>query len=93
MTLTELKSNVDNTGSKFFSRGSLKFLGDSLRNYGVRSGVVDSEYGEDRKYMGAGNTRTVDAWELYRKSPVKNGLTNSTYFDKKNFQVVFTIKG
>ena len=28
-------------------------------------------------------------WELYRKNPVKGGLFNSTFFDKKTFKRVY----
>ena len=30
-----------------------------------------------------------DTWELYRKHPVKHGLQESAYFDKKTFKRVF----
>ena len=36
MTPSDLKYNVENTGSNFFERSSMKFFGDTMRNYGVR---------------------------------------------------------
>lgn len=75
MTASELKSNVEQTGSPFFDRASMSFFGDTMRNYGVCSSSV--------------NTHTRDnilVWELYRKHSVKNGLHSSTYFDKETFK-------
>ena len=36
MTPSELKYNVEKTGSCFFERSSMRFFGDTMRNYGVR---------------------------------------------------------
>lgn len=67
MTSSELKCNYEcnNPSGHFFDRKSMKFFGDTMRNYGVR------DAGDD--------------WELYRKSPVKHGLNNSHFFNKKTF--------
>ena len=32
-----------------------------------------------------------DTWELWRKRPVKHGLSSSAYFDKKTFDRVFPL--
>jgi hypothetical protein len=69
MTKSELKYQVELTGSFFFTRDSMKFFGDTMANYGVRSN---------------GNN-----WELWRKKPVKYGLTESAYFDKLTYKRVF----
>ena len=37
MKSSELKARVEATGSYFFTRSSMKFFGDTMRNYGVRS--------------------------------------------------------
>lgn len=68
MTPSELKYQVEshNPDSHFFSRGTMKYWGDSMRNYGVRD---------------AG-----DRFELFRKKPVKDGLTGSAFFDKTTFK-------
>ena len=70
MTPSELKQNVEAAGHEpyFFVHKTMKFFGDRMSNYGVRS---------------AGN-----CWELWRKRPVKHGLTNSAYFDKQTFECV-----
>jgi len=65
MTPSELKHHVEQTGSHHFDRKTMKFFGDTMRNYGVRDA---GQY-----------------WELYRKRPVKHGLSSSMYFDKKTF--------
>lgn len=35
MTPSELKYHVEQTGSNFFDRRTLKFFGDTMKNYGV----------------------------------------------------------
>ena len=81
MTAAELKHQVEIHGheSYFFTRDTMDFFGDTMRNYGVRSNsnVVD--------YRG----ETHECWELYRRQPVKHHLSSSTYFDKQTFQRIF----
>ena len=77
MTPSDLKYRVTkaNPGSYFFSRDTMKFFGDTMRNYGVRTDEV----------------RSIECWELYRKRPVKNNLQSSVYFDKITFKRVFPV--
>jgi len=56
MNASELKYNVEKNGSNFFSHSSMKFFGDTMKNYGVRSATVTTWDGE-----------TVECWELYRR--------------------------
>jgi len=49
---------------KYFSRSTMKFFGDTMRNYGVRRHWVDGDL----------------FIELHRKRPVKHGLCTSRYF-------------
>jgi len=70
MTKAELKYNVEKTGSQFFTRDTMKFFGDTMQNYGVRSANIDG----------------IECWELYRRKPVKHGLSNSAYFSKETYQ-------
>lgn len=81
MTKSELKARVEDTGSHFFDRDSMRFFGDSMSNYGVRGPkmVVDRR---ERQ-------RTV--YELFRKRPVLNGIKDSAYFDAENFERVFPL--
>ena len=72
MTVSELKQNMP-TESLYFTRETMKFFGDTMRNYGVCSNTVND----------------IDVWELYRKTPVKCGLRTSSYFRKDNFEQVF----
>ncbi len=77
MTKSDLKHHVSQTGSFFFERSSMKFFGDTMANYGVRSAVVSS-YSQEN----------VDCWELYRHRPVKCDLHNSAYFARDNYRRV-----
>jgi len=71
MTPSDLKYEVEKgKGSFFFTRETMKFFGDTMKNYGVRKATI--------------NTRTelnVPCWELYRKRPVKHGRKDSVYFN------------
>lgn len=87
MNPSELKYHVANTGSNFFSQDSMRFFGDTMRNYGVRSASVVTSYDENDNYVE--NGLIVEAWELYRKHPVKCGLQKSAYFDKKTFARIY----
>ena len=73
MTPSELKYQHElyNPDSVYFTRQTMKFFGDTMKNYGVRSCCSNT-------------------WELYRKTPVKNGLSNSAYFNKLTFKQVKT---
>lgn len=94
MTPSELKYQVqtNNTESHYFDRSSMKFFGDTMANYGVRSAEVQSNYNLDGDYVGAEGGITVQAWELYRKRAVKHGLKDSVYFDKATFKRVYPVK-
>ena len=80
MTPFELKHYVEATegGRYFFTRKTMKFFGDTMRNYGVRSATVETFTGE-----------TVGCWELYRRRPVNHGLQASAYFAKDDYRRVF----
>lgn len=83
MTPSELKYHVEQSSdSHFFTRRTMQFFGDTMANYRVRdAGVIQTNSGE------------VEAWELYRKQPVKHGLRSSAYFDKATFHRVFKKDG
>ena len=86
MTPSQLKYKVNefNPDSYYFNRESMKFFGDTMRNYGVRSTNV--------KVISQGHGVIItDCWELYRKRQVKNGLQRSVYFDKITFKRVFPL--
>ncbi len=75
MTPSDLKYHVEQTGSYFFTRQTMKFFGDTMRNYGCRSTTINTA-----------SEKGVEVWELYRRHPVKHGLGVSTYFDKETFE-------
>lgn len=75
MTPSRLKQEIQKAGTEsyFFTRESMKFFGDTMKNYGCRSATVGG----------------VECWELWRKRPVKNGIQSSTYFCKKTLKRIF----
>ena len=80
MTVSELKYQVSQTDSPFFSRESMKHSGDTMRNYGCSGKpfeIVDN----------SGQTRLV--YELWRKESVYANLQTSAYFDAVTFKQVF----
>lgn len=78
MTASELKYRVEQTGSHFFDRATMRHFGDTMRNYGVRGPLTVTQYDATE--------RTV--YELYRRRPVKHGLQKSAYFDAETFKQV-----
>jgi hypothetical protein len=86
MTPSELKYRIESAGHEqyFFTRSTMKFFGDSMRNYGVRNTFVVSNYDTDGNYVPDGIRR--QAWELWRKQPVKHGMKSSAYFDPFTFK-------
>lgn len=79
MTPSELKYHVEQAGhdSYFFTRKTMKFFGDTMRNYGVCEATITTRSGQ----------KTV--WELYRKRPVLHGMQSSAYFDQTTYARVF----
>lgn len=77
-TASDLKYHVEQTGSHFFERSSMKFFGDTMKNYGVRKTTVETHI------LGQ-----VEVYELYRRKPVKHGNQSSAYFNAFTFERVF----
>lgn len=79
-TASDLKYAVESAGreSHFFSRQNMRFAGDTMRNYGVRRVSITDSRGDQ-----------IDAYELYRRRPVKHGLRSSAYFDASTFERVY----
>lgn len=92
MNVSELKAAVESAGhdAHFFSRKTMQFFGDTMKNYGVRAIPIRTRYDDNDRFIEEGVPR--DAWELYRKRPVKHGLADSAYFDSRTFRQVFPIK-
>jgi hypothetical protein len=89
LTPSELKYRIECAGNEphFFTRSTMKFFGDSMRNYGVRLAFVVSEFDPDGNYVKDGIRR--QAWELWRKHSVKHGLRDSAYFDTSTFKRIY----
>lgn len=68
MTKYELKRAVEARGSLFFTRNNMAFSGDTMANYGTRVTTILTHDGK------------VPVIELYRRRPVKHGLSSSAYF-------------
>lgn len=96
MTPSDLKYNVQtrNGEGHYFDRSSMRFFGDTMANYGVRSAVVVTNYNADGDYVGAIHLGgvSVEVWELYRKRAVKHGLKDSVYFAKDDYRRVYPAK-
>jgi hypothetical protein len=81
MTASELKCLYErnNPGGHFFDMDTMRFFGDTMRNFGVRDG------GQVDTLTTQGITKGVGVWELYRKRPVKCGLHgHCSYFSKSD---------
>ena len=81
MTPSQLKFEIEraHTESLFFSRNNMKFAGDTMANFGVRSaGVITSNMDEQ-----------IEAWELYRKRTTSKGSSGSFWFNKTTFERVY----
>lgn len=74
LTPSELKAlhEEHNPESYFFTRKSMGFFGDTMRNYAVKLTEI-----EGRWY-----------YELLRRRPVKYGLKNSAYFEVDTYRRV-----
>jgi len=83
MTASELKYKVEQSGEEpyFFTPKTMRFFGDTMRNYGVRSAVITTF-----------TQKHIEVWELYRKRPVRHGLSDSAYFRKDTFARSFREK-
>ena len=79
LTASQLKQRVESTGSKHFQRDTMRFFGDTMKNYGV-DGPYEITSSSDEKIM---------VYELYRRRPVKNNLQTSAYFCAETFRRVF----
>ena len=74
MNASELKRKVEESGNEpyFFTYRTMRFFGDTMKNYGVRRAKINGK----------------QVWELHRKHPVKHGLHESAYFDSVTFERV-----
>lgn len=66
-----------NPASVFFSRDTMKFLGDTMRNYSVR---------QPREIVTPCGDKVL-AYELVRRHAVKHGIDRSAWFDAATLQV------
>ena len=78
MTASELRARIEESGFSpvFFTPETMRFFGDTMRNYGVR--------GPMRVEIRRGVFEA--AYELYRRKPVKFGLCASAWFSASSFK-------
>ena len=78
---SDLKYHVEQSGNEqhFSTRQTMKFFGDTMRNYGVRQPrLITTVLGE-----------SVMCYELYRRRPVNGGSQSSAFFCAETFKRVF----
>jgi hypothetical protein len=85
MTPSDLKYHVESTGSHFFDRRSMRFFGDTMANFGVRSTVVQAMGDTVDPVTGKYVMVQTEVWELYRRRAVKAGNRGSFYFRKSDY--------
>jgi hypothetical protein len=92
-TASDLKYYVEQAGhdSHFFTRKTMSFFGDTMRNYGVRKTTIATNYDAEGNYVGKDGMQ-IEVYELYRRNPVKHGLKDSAYFDVNTFKRVHAVK-
>ena len=78
-TASDLRQFVEQTETHFFDRATMRFFGDTMRNYGLRQPQPVTLY----------DGSTVLAYELFRRRPVKHGLKASAWFNSTTFERVF----
>lgn len=94
MNASQLRAAIESTGREthFFDRKTMRFFGDTMANYGVRSvrvlAMTNEIDPETQKYTMA----ETDAWELYRRRPVKAGNQKSHYFAKSDYRKLFCVE-
>jgi hypothetical protein len=73
-TAADLRASVEATGSVFFTAESMRFFGDTMRNFRVSGPIEIQSYSD-----------TYTVWVLERRNPVKHGLWKDSYFDVTTF--------
>lgn len=80
-TPSQLKSFLANE-PHFFTRGTMKFFGDTMANFGLKRVIIFKNDGTN-----------INGYELYRKRPVKHGLQSSHYFAPDGMDKVVKVNG
>jgi hypothetical protein len=84
MTASKLKYlyEKNNPDGHFFDRATMRFFGDTMRNFGVADGGKMKTLTDD-------GIVEVEVWDLYRKKPVNGGMHGHCQsFRKDNGQEV-----
>lgn len=80
MTSSELKRLVEESGKNryFFTRKTMQFFGDTMKNYGVTTDTITTPSDE-----------RVNVYVLYRRKPVKHGLQGNAYFRMDTLEITY----
>lgn len=83
LTVHELADKVIAAGhdSHFFDRDTLRFFGDTMQNYGVRTRTA---------YVHGYDGTSTECYVLYRRKPVKHGKQDDAYFNVETFARVMS---
>lgn len=87
LTPSQIKYKHEENGGVGFSRGNMKFHGDTMKNFGCYQDVVVSWYDPEGKYHENGIERHV--YVIYRKYVKNNQRKIVAYFCAKTFNICF----
>lgn len=87
-TPADLKYAVESRGteSHFFTRNNMRFAGDTMRNFGLCTAYIATDYDSEDRYVGERGGIVVQVYMLYRKQPVKRGVRSPFFFDMTTFK-------
>lgn len=93
MNASELKYQIESRGQggNFFDRRTMRFFGDTMHNFGVRSATIRASSEVVDPDTGKHAEETIEVWELYRRRAVKCGNGSSFYFRKDTFRRAFAL--
>ena len=91
-TASDLRDFIEESGreSHFFDRTTMRFFGDTMKNYGVCKVTIRVAYDSAGNYVEGG--QEIEAWELFRRRPVKHGVSKSAYFRADTFAQTYPIE-
>ena len=89
MTLSEIKYNYEKKqGGYWFTRKTMAFFGDTMRNLSFYKSIFKSEWDIDGNWLGEGKTRIFEGYVVYRKNKTSKGAPakNLAVFEVNTFR-------
>ena len=81
LTASDLKFHYEQAqGGHFFDRGSMKFFGDTMSNFGVRA---QTEFVQTYS-----QEEPIECYVLYRRKKTSKGMYKSAYFACSDFKLI-----